>query len=81
MAHSGHMSWRASVSMPTGALAVRSGYASLSDRRAQRGWVVLKDTMYAVRGPDGERQVCRPCVERCGFRRHDENEDWESPHS
>jgi hypothetical protein len=30
--------------------------------------------MYLVRGPDGERQVCRPCVERCGFRRHDEGE-------
>jgi hypothetical protein len=34
--------------------------------------------MYLVRGPDGERQVCRPCVERCGFRRQDEDEDWES---
>jgi hypothetical protein len=47
-------------------------------QQARRGWVVLTDTMYVVRGPDGERQVCRPCVERCGFRRHDENEDWES---
>jgi hypothetical protein len=28
-----------------------------------------------VRGPDGERQVCRPCVERCGFRWHDKHED------
>jgi hypothetical protein len=47
-------------------------------QQARRGWVVLTDTMYVVRGPDGERQVCRPCVERCGFRWHDENEDWES---
>jgi hypothetical protein len=47
-------------------------------RQAQRGWVVLTDAMYLVRGPDGERQVCRPCVERYGFRRHDEGEDWES---
>ena len=38
----------------------------------------LVDTMYRVRGPDGEREVCRPCVERCAFRRHDEGEDWES---
>jgi hypothetical protein len=29
-----------------------------------------------VRGPDGERQVCQPCVERYGFRRHGEDEDW-----
>jgi hypothetical protein len=34
------------------------------------------DTMYVVCGPDGERQVYRRCVERCGFRRHDEGEDW-----
>jgi hypothetical protein len=47
-------------------------------QQARRGWVVLTDAMYLVRGPDGERQVCRPCVERCGFRRHDEGEDWES---
>ena len=47
-------------------------------QQARRGWIVLTDTMYVVRGPDGERQVCRPCVERCGFRRHDEDEDWES---
>jgi hypothetical protein len=40
--------------------------------------LVLTDTMYVVRGPDGERRVCRPCMERCGFRRHDEGEDWES---
>jgi hypothetical protein len=46
--------------------------------------LVLTDAMYVVRGPDGERQVCRPCVERCGFRRQDEDEgrqsaeDWES---
>ena len=33
-------------------------------QRARRGWVVLTDTMYVVRGPGGERQVCRPCVER-----------------
>ena len=38
---------------------------------------MLTDAMYVVRGPDGERLVCRPCVERCGFRRHDEDEDWE----
>jgi hypothetical protein len=44
-------------------------------QQARRGWVVLTETMYLVRGPDGERQVCRPCVERCGFRRHDEDED------
>jgi hypothetical protein len=47
-------------------------------QQARRSWVVLTDTMYVVRGPDGERQVCRPCVERCGFRRRDENEDWQS---
>src|SRR5919199_2109996 len=47
-------------------------------QQARRGWVVLTDTMYRVRGPDGEREVCRPCVERCAFRRHDEDEDWES---
>ena len=46
-------------------------------QQARRGRVVLTDTMYRVRGPDGERQVCRPCVERCGFRRHDEGEHWE----
>ena len=23
-------------------------------------------------------QVCRPCIERCPFRRHDEDEDWEA---
>jgi hypothetical protein len=46
--------------------------------RARRGWVVLTDTIYVVRGPDGERQVCRPCVERCPFRRYEEEEDWES---
>ena len=44
----------------------------------RHGWVVLTDTMYVVRGPGGERQVCRPCVERYGFRRHDEDEDWAS---
>ena len=46
-------------------------------QQVRRGWVVLTDTMFVVRGPDGERQVCRPCVERCGFRRHEEDEDWE----
>ena len=46
-------------------------------QQARRGWIVLTDTMYIVRGPDGERQVCRPCVERCAFRRRDEDEDWE----
>jgi hypothetical protein len=46
-------------------------------QQARRGWIVLTDTMYVVRGPDGERQVCRPCVERCPFRRYDEGEDWE----
>jgi hypothetical protein len=46
-------------------------------KQARRGWVVLTDTMYVVHGPDGEPQVCRPCVERCVFRR-DEGEDWES---
>jgi hypothetical protein len=46
-------------------------------QKARRGWVVLTDAMYLVRGPDGERHVCRPCVERCGFRRHDEGEDWQ----
>jgi hypothetical protein len=48
-------------------------------QRERRGWIVLTDTMYVVRGPDGDRQVCRPCVERGGFRRHDEGEDWEYP--
>jgi hypothetical protein len=33
-------------------------------QRARRGWVVLRDTMYVVSGPVGERQMCRPCVER-----------------
>ena len=47
-------------------------------QQARRGWIVLTDALYVVRGPDGERQVCRPCLERCGFRRHDEDEDWES---
>jgi hypothetical protein len=51
-------------------------------QQARRGWIVLTDTMYTVRGPDGERQVCRPCVERCGFRRHDEDDDGERlPHA
>jgi hypothetical protein len=45
--------------------------------RARRGGVVLTDTMYQVRGPDGERHACRPCMERCRFRRHDEDEDGE----
>jgi hypothetical protein len=43
-------------------------------QQARRGRVVLTDMMYVVRGPDGERQVCRSCVERCGFQRHDEDE-------
>ena len=43
-------------------------------RRAKRGWVVLTDARYVVRGPDGQRHVCRPCVERCGFRWHEEDE-------
>ena len=47
-------------------------------QQARRGWIVLTDTMYRVRGPDGERQVCRPCVERCAFRRHEDGEDWEA---
>ena len=46
-------------------------------QQAWRGWVVLTDTMYVVRGADAERQVCRPCVQRCGFRRHDEDQDGE----
>jgi hypothetical protein len=29
-------------------------------QQARRGWVVLTDAMFVVRGPDGERQVCRP---------------------
>jgi hypothetical protein len=45
-------------------------------QQARRGWIVLTDTLYVVHGPGGERRVCRPCVERCGFRRHDEGEDW-----
>jgi hypothetical protein len=45
--------------------------------RARRGWVVLTDAMYLVHGPDGERQVCRPCLERCRFRRLDEDGDGE----
>ena len=48
-------------------------------RQARRGWIVLTDTMYRVRGPDGERQVCRPCVERCPFRRYDADDDGEEP--
>jgi hypothetical protein len=58
----------------------RAVYGSEPELRqqARRGWVVLTDMLYVVRGPDGERQVCRPCVERCGFRRHDDDEDWES---
>jgi hypothetical protein len=44
-------------------------------QQARRGWIVLTDTMYTVRGPDGERRVCRQCVERYGFRRYDEGED------
>jgi hypothetical protein len=32
----------------------------------------------SLQGPDGERQVCRPCVERSAFRRLDEDEDGES---
>jgi hypothetical protein len=28
-------------------------------QQARRGWVVLTDATYLVRGPDGERQVCR----------------------
>jgi hypothetical protein len=44
-------------------------------QRAKRGWVVLTDAMYLVRGPDGERRVCRPCVKRGRFRRHDEEEE------
>ena len=34
--------------------------------------------MYLVRGPDGERQVCRPCVKRGGFRWHDDGDDGAS---
>jgi hypothetical protein len=41
--------------------------------QARRGWVVLTERMYRVYGPDGERQVCEPCITRCGFRRHDED--------
>jgi hypothetical protein len=38
--------------------------------------------MYMVRGPDGERQVCRPCVERYEFGRYDEDDDGEAlPHA
>src|SRR5438552_3703568 len=44
-------------------------------QQARRSWVVLTDTMYVVRGPVGERRVCRPCVERCDFRWHDEDGD------
>ena len=44
-------------------------------QQARRGWIVLTDTMNVVRGPDGGRQVCRPCVERCAFRRHDDGEE------
>jgi hypothetical protein len=43
-------------------------------QQARRGWVVLTDRMYRVRGPDGEREVCRPCVERCPFRRDGEDD-------
>ena len=43
--------------------------------RGRERTLVLTDMMYVVRGPDGERQVCRPCVERCSFRWHDEDED------
>jgi hypothetical protein len=44
-------------------------------QRARRGWIALTDAMYLVRGPDGERQVCRPCVEPCAFWRHEEPAD------
>ena len=43
-------------------------------QQARRGWIVLTDRMYRVRGPDGEREVCRPCVERCPFRRYGEDD-------
>jgi hypothetical protein len=46
-------------------------------QQARRGWIVLTDAMYLVRGPEGERQVCRPCIERCPFRRYDEDDDGE----
>jgi hypothetical protein len=43
--------------------------------QARHGWVVLTDTVYVVHRPDGERHVCRPCMERCAFRRPDEAEE------
>src|SRR5437868_15421278 len=36
-------------------------------QQARRGRVVLTNRMYWVIGPDGERQVCQPCIMRCGF--------------
>jgi hypothetical protein len=46
--------------------------------QARRGWVVLTDAMYLVHGPDGERPVRRPCVQRCAFRRHNDADDSEA---
>ena len=50
-------------------------------QQARRGWVVLTERMYRVAGPDGERQVCQPCITRRRFRWHDaeplaDTEDW-----
>ena len=41
-------------------------------QQARRGRVILTERMYRVCGPDGERQVCQPCIKRCGFHWHDE---------
>jgi hypothetical protein len=44
-------------------------------QQARRSHVVLVERMYRVAGPDGERQVCQPCITRCPFRWHDEDEE------
>ena len=50
----------------------------IGDLNRRRGSILgmeSRGTMYVVRGPVGERRVCRPCVERCDFRWHDEDGD------
>ncbi len=40
-------------------------------QQARHGDVILDDTVYVVRGPSGERQVCLPCYTRGGFKGRD----------
>jgi hypothetical protein len=44
-------------------------------QQARRSHVVLAERMYRVAGPNGERQVCQPCITRCPFRWHYEDEE------